>query len=68
MLELCVVEAEEVVHDDVAGQSWEGRGQVQWLFPGFKLLHAGGEGVCMAEDDVNEVEDGAAGKPWAVSG
>lgn len=63
VLELCVVEAKEVVHDDVAGQGGKGVGEVQGLFAGLELLDADGEGVDVAVDDVDEVEDGTAGEP-----
>ncbi len=55
MLELGVVEAEKVVHDDVAGQCWECMGEIQWLFSRFKLLHTDGKSVDVAVDDVDEV-------------
>jgi hypothetical protein len=57
MLELRIVEAEEVVHDDVARKSGKRMREVQRLFPGFKFLHADAEGVNVAVDDVDEVED-----------
>jgi hypothetical protein len=31
ILELCIVEAKKVVHDDISGQGWECMGQIQWL-------------------------------------
>jgi hypothetical protein len=61
--ELRIVEPEEVVHDDVTGESWVSIGEVQRFFAGLEFLHAQGEGVDVAVDDVNEVEDGAAGEP-----
>jgi hypothetical protein len=60
---LVVVEAEEVVHDDVSSQCWKGIGQVQWFFAAFAFLHADGKRVDVAVDDVDEVEDGAAREP-----
>jgi len=63
VFELVVVEAEEVVHDDVAGQCWKGMAQVQRLLAGFKLLDPDAESVNVSVDDVDEVEDGATGEP-----
>jgi hypothetical protein len=63
---LVVVEAEEVVHDDVSGKCWKGIGQVERFFAAFAFLHADGERVDVAVDDVNEVEDGAAREPVAL--
>jgi len=67
VLELRIVKAEEVVHDDVTGEGWEGVGEVQRLLAGLELLQADGEGVDVPVDDVDEVEDGAAGEPgWLL--
>jgi len=63
VLELRIVEAEEVVHDDVTGEGWEGVGEVQRLLAGLEFLKADGEGVDVPVDDVDEVEDGAAREP-----
>lgn len=68
VFELVVVEAEEVVHDDVAGERWEGVGEVEGFLAGGEVLDADAEGVDVAVDDVDEVEDGAAGEPGGVSG
>jgi len=57
MLELVVVEAEEVVHDDIARQCWECMGQVHRLLPRLELLHPGGEGINVSIDNMNEVQD-----------
>jgi hypothetical protein len=37
-LQLGIVEAEEVVHDDVASKCWEGIGQIQRLLASFEFL------------------------------
>jgi hypothetical protein len=37
--------------------------EVQGFFAGFEILDAQAEGVDVAVDDVDEVEDGAAGEP-----
>jgi hypothetical protein len=66
-LELRIVEAKEVVHDDVASEGWKCIGEVQRLLAGFEFLHSNGERVNMAVDDVDEVEDGAAGKPGLLA-
>ena len=63
ILELAVVETKEVVHDDISGQGRKGMREVQGLLAGLELLDALGEGVDMAMDDVNEVDDGPAGEP-----
>lgn len=63
MLELGVIETKEVVHDDIAGQCGKGVSQVQGFFSCFKLLHADREGVDVAVNDVNEVQDGASREP-----
>lgn len=63
MLQLPVVEAEEVVHDDVARESWEGKGEVHRLSARFELEHARGEGFNVPGDNVEEVQNGAAGEP-----
>lgn len=63
MLELSVVEAEEIVHDDITSQRWKGMTKIQRLLPGLKLLHANGEGVDVAVDDVYKVKDRAAREP-----
>lgn len=55
--ELVVVEAEEVIHDDIAGQGGKGMGEVERFLASFKLLYADGESVNMAVDDVYEVEN-----------
>ena len=60
MLELVVVEAEEVVHDNVASQCWKSIGQVHRLPARFVLLEADAERVDVPVDYVNEVEDGTA--------
>lgn len=60
---MSVVEAEKIVHDDVAGEGGEGVGQVQGLLAGLKFLDADAEGVDVAVDDVDEVEDRATGEP-----
>lgn len=63
MLELVVVEAEEVVHDDIARQCWERMGQVHRLLPRLKLLHPGGEGINVSIDNMNEVQDRTPREP-----
>ena len=60
---MSVVEAEEVVHDDVASEGRESMGEVQGLLAGFEFLDADAEGVDVAVDDVDEVKDRAAGEP-----
>ena len=57
MLELRIVEAEEVVHDDVAGKGGKGVREIQGLFTGFELLHTNAESVDMTVNYVDEVED-----------
>ena len=59
MLELVVVEAEEVVHDDIARQCWECMGQVHRLLPRLELLHPCGEGINVSVDNMNEIQDRA---------
>jgi hypothetical protein len=59
-LELSIIEAEEVVHDDVARESGKGIGKIQRFLAGFEFLHADAEGVDVAVDDMDEVEDRAA--------
>jgi hypothetical protein len=54
VLELAVVEAEKVVHDDVAGQCREGKGEVHGLFARLELVHADGKSVNVSLDDVEE--------------
>tara|TARA_R110002003_G_scaffold1193_3_gene22748 strand:- start:5698 stop:5889 length:192 start_codon:yes stop_codon:yes gene_type:complete len=60
---LRVVEAKEVVHDDVARESGEGVREIDGFFARREVLEAQGEGVDVPVDDVDEVEDGAAGEP-----
>ena len=57
MLELSIVGAEEVIHDDVTRECWKGISEVQRFLTGFEFLHADAEGVDVAVDDVDEVED-----------
>ena len=59
MFELAVIEAEEVVHYDVASKGREGICQIKWLCMSLNLLHAHRESINMTVDDVNEVEDRA---------
>jgi hypothetical protein len=66
VFELVVVEAEEVVHDDVASKCWEGIGQIQRFFAGLKLLDADAKSVDVSVDYVDEIEDGATGEPGDV--
>jgi len=56
--ELAVVEAEEVIHDDIPRQGGKGMREVERFLARFMFLHADGEGVDMAVDDVDEVENG----------
>jgi hypothetical protein len=63
MFELGVVEAEEVVHDDVAREGGEGVREIDGFFARGEVMEAQGEGVDVPIDDVDEVEDGAAGEP-----
>jgi hypothetical protein len=65
--ELVVVEAEEVIHDDVASEGWECIGQVHGFLAGFKFLHSDGERVDVAVDDVDKVEDGTAREPGLLA-
>lgn len=58
ILEVVVVEAEKVVHDDVASQSGKGMGEIERLCTLLKLLHAMSKRVDMAVDDVDKVENG----------
>ena len=57
MFELIVVEAEEVIHDDVAGQGGKGMRKIERLCGTLKLLHPHRKSVDMAIDDVNEVKN-----------
>ena len=63
ILELCVVEAEEVVHDDVASEGRECKSEVYRFIAVFSFLYALGKRVQMAVNNVYEVDDGAAGEP-----
>ena len=66
LLELGVVEAEEVVHDDVSGQGREGMTEIQGFLASFEFLDSQGEGVDVAVDDVDKVENGATREPEIV--
>ena len=57
IFQLVVVEAEKVVHDDIAGQGRKRMGEVEWLSTLFKLVYAAGKRIDMAVDDVDEVDD-----------
>lgn len=57
MFELIVVEAEEVIHDDVAGQGGKGMRKIERLCRTLKLLHPHRKSVDMAINDVNEVKN-----------
>ena len=57
MFELIVVEAEKVVHDDVAGQGRKGMRKIERLCRTLKLLHPHRKSVDMAINDVNEVKN-----------
>src|SRR5690242_3869203 len=63
VLELCVVETKEVVHDDVAGQCGKGVGEVDGLLPFLEFFHAGVERVDMSTDDVQQIQNGPPGEP-----
>jgi hypothetical protein len=63
MLELGIVEAEEVIHDDIASECWKCICEIERFLAGFEFLHADGQRVDVPVDDVDEVEDGAAGEP-----
>ena len=67
VLELGIVEAEEVVHDDVTCKGWEGEGEVEGLLAVLEFLHAQRERLDVAMNNVDEVEDGATGEPRHVS-
>lgn len=54
-LQLIIIEAEKVVHDDVARKCWEGIGQIQRLLASLKFLDSYGKSVDVSVDDVDEV-------------
>lgn len=63
MFELSVIEAKEIIHNNVTSESWEGMTEVKGLFSSFKFLHAKRECVHMTVDDVDEVQNGAPREP-----
>ena len=63
VLELAIVEAEEIIHDYVSGQRWEGMREVQGLFATLKLPHACRKRLDVAMDDVNKFNDGPPREP-----
>ena len=58
-----VVEAKEVVHNDIACQGRESPGHVQGFLAGFELEQAGLECVDVTMNYVDDIHDGALGEP-----
>lgn len=67
VLELIVVEAKEVIHDDVSRQSRKGMREIQGLPTRLELLNAHGKRVDMTMNDVDEIDDGPPGEPAHIS-
>lgn len=56
-LQLVIVEAKEVVHDNVASKCRKGIGQIEWLLTSFEFLNPHRKSVDVSIDNVDEVED-----------
>lgn len=54
-LQLVIVEAEEIVHDDVASKCRKSIGQVKWLLTSLEFLNAHRKSVDVPVDYMNEV-------------